>query len=602
VAVGNQVEVNDVTINQQVNSQDRQNEDLADCPAYDLQNISRQNSFACEEILGHPAQHLEDLIAGHRPDIPRESAFTCDESANHPTNPFAAPLPNSLRENSYSYDEPAHHPAGDLEDPFTDYLPDAPREKLYAFDEPVVTSHGKCCLWCHHEETMGTVAVDEEPPESQRDDIEDPDGSHQGEDQAKPDLGPLPTDELPPLLYRWYNNASQGANSPQGIQSGLFASGTHLDYNELTLQQFCQHFRFHVKPERVLTPFISTFRSPLAPLQRALRSANGAKITVIDTQKLQTQVFYAHTLASYAGGFTFCWRGYGEFLIWGEVPADAIVFTIDIEYLEEIALAHRDINRLLQLSTIGTAVRCDAGLRKYLSRKRKSAYKSGRTFGKLLSILWFPTLHWEHAAQWFMQCWGWKSNTETVGFLRGMKSEIPYAVEELSDSEDENERYLPTPRKTPKCSDLPYEGELPCQSGNVNGNVNTGNPTTPEPRGSPVGGQLMTPFQTPEKSKLKPFVKMRLDSSVSSDIDYKPPDIEENSEYSSSEEASVGSEKAEGWMENKTETTDDEVFSTHESLSSSGSERSRRKEKRAKRGFPEVQVVIPVLVQDQILV
>jgi hypothetical protein len=428
----------------------------------------------------------------------------------------------------------------------------------YKYDEPVVTSHGKTCLWCDHEgmteppkEYEEHEHPDEEHEHQDEDNVEDPD-YHQGSEPDDPQLEGLPVDQIPPLLYRCYDSGSQGVNSRQGFLSGLFASGVCFKRKQINDEKFEEHFRNHVSPKKILTPFISTFRSPLAPLQRASRSLKIGTIAVIDTKKIRTEVFYAHPIAKYTRSFTFSWRGKGEFLIWGQVPGEAVIFTINFSTLERVAISYRDINRLLQLSILRSTVRCNKRLRDHLAAKRKSPYRSGRAFGKLLSLVKFPTLHWEHAAHWFTNCWGWICSKEVVEFMRGLKSEFPYVDEELSDSE--NEVCLITPKQTPHKSCA--NGELPSQS------------LTESLTESENKGYLITPQQTPENPKT--ILNLRLQSSTHSDSDeaYEPLNSEEDIERSSEEDGSRDVEMDSVSLENKTETIDDGHFSTHESLSS----------------------------------
>lgn len=398
----------------------------------------------------------------------------------------------------------------------------------YGFNESVVTSHGKICLWCGHEsKTEAPRGAFQQQVDGIYDPttIEDRDGvQNDRSDQLRnPDLTGLPANKIPPILYRWYDCDSQGINSEHGLVSGLFRVSRFFGPDKISNLDFETYFRNHVSKKKTLSPFISFFRSPLAPLHRAMQSAQHttATLVVIDTKYLDSKVFSAHRLAKhYVGTFTYSWRGLGEFEVWGRVPAKAIVFISKISTIENLALAsrHRDINRLLQLSLIRDSFQCNNVLRDKLAAKRKSPYKSGRTFGKFLTLLQFPRLHWEPAAHQFMQCWGWVTKEEIDKFMSGLTSEIPYSNEELSDSESE--------------------------------------------------GYLITPQATPEKKSVS---QLQQRSPSPSDMDYEPSDTLRSSTYSTDDEVADESENASGIMEERTETIDDGHFSTHESLSSFGS-------------------------------
>jgi hypothetical protein len=372
-------------------------------------------------------------------------------------------------------------------------------------NESVVTSHGKICLWCGHEaygpdeQSLNThpdqtqLHSQSQQSQNQHQEHQDweqqvrhhskqPQDQHQGR-QAQQNLPQyrlqehqgwaphhheqgqqhfhrqgrhidletamqgVPVEKMPPLLFRWSNRDSQGVNSKTIFLAGLFCNGEWLNPEDLSEDRFESYFRSHVTKQEVKTPFISTFRSPLAPLHRALAGGKGAILTVIDTSKLDTKVFYACPLAIRTRTLTYSWKGYGEYLIWGRVATDAIAFSVEITRVEDIAQSHRDIGRLLQIPLICSFLRCNQKLREILAVKRKSPFKSGRTLGKLLTVLEVPTIHWDNIASRFAKSWGWVHKKETALFHSGLLSAPPYLPEELSDSESEDP--LPTPQKTP---------------------------------------------------------------------------------------------------------------------------------------------------------
>lgn len=246
----------------------------------------------------------------------------------------------------------------------------------------------------------------------------------------------VPADKMPPLLYRWSNRDSQGVNSKTLFLAGLFCNGEWFDPEDFSEGRFESFVRSHVTKEKVKTPFISTSQSPLAPLHRAIANQNGAILTVIDTSKLETKVLYAHPLAIRTRTFTYKWKGYGEYLIWGRIPLEAIVFSVEITSFEQIIQSHRDVDRLMQTSLIRSSPRCDQKLRDMLAAKRKSPFQSGRTLGKLLTLLEVPTIHWDNIASRFAKSWGWKYAKEIALLHSGLRSAPPYLSEELSDSEN----------------------------------------------------------------------------------------------------------------------------------------------------------------------
>lgn len=181
--------------------------------------------------------------------------------------------------------------------------------------------------------------------------------------------------------------------------------------------------------------------------------------------------------------------------------------------LEDIAQSHRDIGRLLQIPLIRSVLRCNQKLREMLAAKKKSPFKSGRTLGKMLTLLEVPTIHWDNIASRFAKSWGWVYKKETALFHSGLRSAPPYLLEELSDSESE--------------------------------------------------GPLLTPQKTPGKIPKEMHFRSGWDSD---DEDYEPPETDYDS-AETSESEDVGDSRSMS-VYDMTETADDGNFSTHETLSS----------------------------------
>ncbi|KAJ5212333.1 uncharacterized protein N7498_003979 [Penicillium cinerascens] len=173
-------------------------------------------------------------------------------------------------------------------------------------------------------------------------------------------------EDLPPVLYRWSNNNSAGINGPTLIRAGLFAdmdrgSGTFLP-EHISEESFLEYFRLHVTKAQSLSPFVSFFKSPLSPIHRGLHNRNEASVFIVDTSKLTNKSFKSTPLMERTGTVTRGWKGYGEYLIWNEVPAAAIACTFTITDLEKIASNHLDIGAFLQLPSIQERWSCRASL------------------------------------------------------------------------------------------------------------------------------------------------------------------------------------------------------------------------------------------------
>lgn len=167
-------------------------------------------------------------------------------------------------------------------------------------------------------------------------------------------------ESLPPVLYRWSNIYSQGINSPTQIVAGRFLhhDSTAFPPSDLDEGLFLDYVKSHVTKQPVSSPFISAFKSLLAPIHRALRNGEDAKVSIIDTSLMRTEIFKAAPLVELTGTALLNWKGYGEYLIWYEVPTAAIACTFTISRLEQIASMYPDIGRFLQLERIRERRHC----------------------------------------------------------------------------------------------------------------------------------------------------------------------------------------------------------------------------------------------------
>ena len=168
------------------------------------------------------------------------------------------------------------------------------------YDEPSVSSRicvGEKCLWCHMEgvfskasEPQVMTAIPKHQDSWLTDHLKQP-------EQRGTNIWSAGAKDIPPLLYRFSNIDSAGINSKQLIVAGLFASDADVKPpDEFSSDEFKNHVTNHVRINRVLTPFISTFMTPLSPIYRALKAREGAIVTIIDATKLQTPVYSAKTL------------------------------------------------------------------------------------------------------------------------------------------------------------------------------------------------------------------------------------------------------------------------------------------------------------------
>lgn len=243
-------------------------------------------------------------------------------------------------------------------------------------------------------------------------------------------------EDLPPILYRWSNLNSQGDNGATGLKAGLFAdrNSTFFPPEDLTEQSFLEYFTQHVTKAKVKTPFISTFKSPLAPIHRSLHNGDEAKVTVVDTSKLDTKVFKAAPLVGPTNTATPTWKGYGEYLIWGQVSTAAIICTFPITKLQRIAAAHSDIGDFLQLPLISSRWHCSRFLYSDIATNLPETDDDyAKLLQRLTTLLGVPEGHRSIVADGFREAW-----TRKFSGLHYQKPKTqatdPHAGDEASDS------------------------------------------------------------------------------------------------------------------------------------------------------------------------
>lgn len=261
----------------------------------------------------------------------------------------------------------------------------------------LVTAHDKVCFWCHKEgedlREFNTHAEVEPIGTAPR-------------VSMKNIPGVCDLDELPPVLFRWSNVNSQGINSRYLYRAGKFSS-TESEYfgpGELSHDEFLEYFRSHVRKEKRPTPFISSFALPLAPIHRALHNPEGAIVSIIDPSKLDTPVVSARPLVPLTNTATWSWKGYGEYLIWGQVSTPAIVCTFTVTSLMDIASTHEDMQQFLQIPLIQSYPSCNSNLHNALSQI-SLAGEYDNILERLARLLGVPQEYQEVVAQKFKEAW-----------------------------------------------------------------------------------------------------------------------------------------------------------------------------------------------------
>jgi hypothetical protein len=147
--------------------------------------------------------------------------------------------------------------------------------------------------------------------------------------------------------------------------------------------------RSHLSKVEIQSPFISVYETPLSPFHRALRGETDAAVSVLDLSSLdQTRIFSAQDFIRRNPLTVGRYRGYSEWLIWGDIPPSCIVSTIGMSDLWVISEEHKDIGAILQLAQIKSFPFNNNSLKSCLAAGPGMVDEAtGRVVGKLFKLL-----------------------------------------------------------------------------------------------------------------------------------------------------------------------------------------------------------------------
>lgn len=240
----------------------------------------------------------------------------------------------------------------------------------------------------------------------------------------KPDRTSDKDEEPPGILYRWSNVSSQGVNARTLILPGLFSNTEQDPFlpEEIPQTDFENYVRSHVSISKTVTPFVSTFNSPLAPVHRSLRAREGALISIIDSSRLEGHVYSARKLVRDLDIRIPGYRGIGEYLVWGRVPTPAIICSFTTTELVTIANDDTEIAQLLQLDRIEAYKRNQSRLKRALSRgPGKLDRRSGTAVGRLLEKLNLPDAYINRVALGICRSWKFSTSGSEHDYIKGVR-------------------------------------------------------------------------------------------------------------------------------------------------------------------------------------
>ncbi|PGH02364.1 hypothetical protein GX51_04672 [Blastomyces parvus] len=240
-------------------------------------------------------------------------------------------------------------------------------------------------------------------------------GYARGAEFCKPGMKPrhTRTQERPQILYRFFNEQSNGVNDPQHFSSGLANTMHPSFYNRGDIDAMA---KTHLSRYEIKSPFISTFSTLLPCVHRMLTKGQNSRVSIIDASKLQQNgIFSAQDILSkdpLSSDITPGYCGWSEWLIWREIPESSIVCTITRSDLLNIAEIHHDIGSILQIKDIMSFTYNRKPLHhKLRASPTKFNNAAGVTVGKFLGIVNLPVEYINQVA--LKIAHGWRFTRET---------------------------------------------------------------------------------------------------------------------------------------------------------------------------------------------
>jgi hypothetical protein len=181
----------------------------------------------------------------------------------------------------------------------------------------------------------------------------------------------------------------------------------------------------HLLEVDVTSPFISTSETPLWPFHKAVRNDHNAAISMIDLSHFnQRRIFSAKELIRKNPLNRRSYKGWGEWLIWGDIPASSMVGTIFLKDLWPIVRSHGDVREVLRLNVIRSFPFNRKGLKRRLAAGSvKADEAAGSAIGKLFRLLHLELAdrHLDVFATMIARSWRFQRN-HTGGFSRYLQS------------------------------------------------------------------------------------------------------------------------------------------------------------------------------------
>ena len=221
---------------------------------------------------------------------------------------------------------------------------------------------------------------------------------------------------LPRFGFRAFNIRSQGLNSSEGLRAGRFKGSTVIPPPPWTQTlAYSNDALRHINATPTdLTPFVSVTRNLIRAFHHGLKSASDSSIVVVDLHKVEKHDEQHHfgrvqsvkdlNLKSPDG-----YNGSGEYLVWGEVPGNAVISCQSITQILS-NLPNCGDGAPFHVDTIRSAKYSTAARNRIKVARTPLTIHNGKAVGNLLRALKIPKKHLKDAVYSVIADWQFQAS------------------------------------------------------------------------------------------------------------------------------------------------------------------------------------------------
>jgi hypothetical protein len=206
---------------------------------------------------------------------------------------------------------------------------------------------------------------------------------------------------IPKLLFRFYSEKSSGLNTPTLFRAGLFTLSPYgiPPPMETDSPLFDQLASTHLIRHEIATPFISCSPSLVWAMHMVYRISENASIAVIDgsaahnhTRMYNGQEVIRQLRRHDKFPKNIRYLGSSEFLLWGEIPQNAIKGTLDFRSIEMLAQSSAAVNHVLRLPVLRSSRNVAEAREQFFNSQIALDDRVGIAIAKILLLFGFsPT-------------------------------------------------------------------------------------------------------------------------------------------------------------------------------------------------------------------